>query len=262
MIVQGSHPASIAIRSVVRGFRERRGHSEGPGVIVPLPGRPAQFLEVYFDDPYRLSIDGGGFAPAPEAVVVGVSSRPSTRLLVAGPVHTFHVAFQPAGFFRLFGLNMSGVADAGVAVADLGLRAVEDLVDVIRSETDFQTRVRRCEAWLARRLASTAPEDPTSRLARIIRRGGASAPMPELARRVDLSTRQLQRRFIEQVGVAPKLYARTVRFDAVMDARMRNPTETWTQLAHRFGYFDQAHLLRDAHEFTGVAPGAWDPVMA
>lgn len=262
MIVQGSHPASVVIRSVVRGFRERRGHSEGPGVIVPLPGRPAQFLEVYFDDPYRLSIDGGGFAPAPEAVVVGVSSRPSTRLLVAGPVHTFHVAFQPAGFHRLFGLNMSTVADAGVAVADLGLRAVEDLVEVIRSGTDFETRVRRCEAWFARRLASTAPEDAASRLARVIRRGGASAPVPELARRADLSTRQLQRRFVEQVGLAPKLYARTVRFDALMDARMRNPTETWTQLAQRFGYFDQAHLLRDAHEFAGVAPGAWDPVMA
>ncbi|MGA0546167.1 helix-turn-helix domain-containing protein [Brevundimonas sp. VNH65] len=225
---------------------------------MPLPGRPAQFLEVYLEDPYRVSVDAGAVSRAPEAVVVGVASRQSTRLLVGGVIHTFHIAFQPAGFHRLFGLNMSGVADAGAPVRDLGLPAVEALVDVIRRAPDFETRVRHCEAWLRLRLASAPPEDATARLARAIRRGAVNASVANLAARSRLSPRQLQRRFREQVGVTPRLYARTVRFEALINARMASPAASWTELAHRFGYFDQAHLSRDAHDFMGAAPGEWD----
>nr|WP_246347860.1 helix-turn-helix domain-containing protein [Brevundimonas variabilis] len=80
-----------------------------------------------------------------------------------------------------------------------------------------------------------------------------------MAARVGLSPRQLQRRFIEQVGLSPKLYARTVRFDAVLEARRKDPSLSWTDLAHRHGYFDQAHLLRDAHAFTGLPPSSLIP---
>ena len=55
--------------------------------------------------------------------------------------------------------------------------------------------------------------------------------------------------------MAPKLYARMIRFDAMLADRMRDPDQTWTTLAHTHGYFDQAHLLKDFHAFTDSAPG-------
>lgn len=256
MIVLRALRPSAGVAAVVRGYRERAGRSDGPGVIVPLPGRPAQFLEIYLDSPYRVSTDGGAFAGAPEAVLVGASSRHSTRLWVQGSVATFHIGFQPTGFHRLFGLGMDQVADVGAPVDGLGLKPLDDLVDRVRRAPDFEARARVADDWIARRLAWARPDEAVDRLARLIRRAGSAPPVADMAARVGLSPRQLQRRFIEQVGLAPKLYARTVRFDAVLDARERRPDVTWTELAHRYGYFDQAHLLRDAHTFTGAAPGA------
>jgi AraC-like DNA-binding protein len=248
--------ASPAVAAVVRGYRERTGFSAGPGVVAPLPGRPAQFLEIYLDTPYRVSIDGGAFDAAPEAVVVGPSSRHSARLLIAGPVAAFHVAFQPTGFHRLFGMGMGELSDIAVGALDLGLKPLDELVGRIRQASDFPMRVQVADDWLAHRLAWSRAAEPLDHLARLVRRANGAPPISRMAARLDLSARQLQRRFIDQVGLTPKLYARTVRFDAVLEARERHPDLTWTTLAHRFGYFDQAHLLRDAHAFTGMPPGA------
>jgi len=256
MIVQRAQRSVVGVAAVVRGYREREGESAGPGVILPLPGRPAQFLEIYLDTPYRVSIDGGGFASAPEAVIVGPSSRHSTRLWLSGRVATFHVAFQPTGFQRLFGLNMGLLADQAVPAETLGLKPLDDLIDRIRLGRDFETRARIADDWIAHRLASARAAEPIDHIARLIRRAGGSLPVADMAARAGLSPRQLQRRFVEQVGLSPKLYARTVRFEAVLASRDRQPDQTWTALAHRHGYFDQAHLLRDAHAFTGVSPTA------
>jgi AraC-like DNA-binding protein len=245
--------ASPDVAAVVRGYRERTGFSAGPGVVVPLPGRPAQFLEIYLDTPYRVSIDGGAFDAAPEAVVVGPSSRHSARLMLAGPVAAFHVAFQPTGFHRLFGIGMGQLSDIAVATCDLGVKPLDELVGRIRQASDFPSRVRVADNWLAHRLAWSRAADP---LARLIGRANGAPPVAKMAARLDLSPRQLQRRFTDQVGLTPKLYARTVRFEAVLEARERNPDLNWTTLAHRFGYFDQAHMLRDAHAFTGMPPSA------
>lgn len=251
--------ASPGVAAVVRGYRERTGISAGKGVVVPLPGRPAQFLEVYLDMPYRVSIDGGAFDSAPEAVVVGPSSRHSARLLLAGPVAAFHVAFQPTGFHRLFGMAMAQLSDAAVATCDLGLKPLDELVSRVRQAPDFLSRVRVADDWLSHRLAWSRAAEPLDQVARLLRRTNGAPPVARMAARLDLSPRQLQRRFVDQVGLSPKLYARTVRFDAVLEARERDPDLTWTTLAHSFGYFDQAHLLRDAHAFTGMPPGALVP---
>lgn len=248
--------SSFLTRPVVRGYRERTGYSAGSGVIVPLPGRPAQFLEIYLDTPYRVSVDGGEFAATPDAVVVGPSSRHSARLLLAGPVAAFHIAFQPTGFHRLFGVGMGELSNVATSTHDFGLRPLNDLVDRVRRAGDFGTRIQVADEWISHRLAWMRPDEPLDHVARLIRRAGVSPSVSGLAARLDMSTRQLQRRFAEQVGLSPKLYARTVRFEAVLEARDRSPDLTWTALAHRFGYFDQAHLLRDAHAFTGLPPSA------
>ncbi|WP_374275273.1 helix-turn-helix domain-containing protein [Brevundimonas sp.] len=254
MILHRARRSAPAVAQVVRGYRERTGVSEGPGVIVPLPGRPAQFLEIYLDDPYRVSLDGGDFSPAPEAVVVGPSSRHSARLWVKGPVATFHVAFQPSGFHRLFGVGMDALADRAVAIEDFGASPLRELTDRVRAASDFEARARIADHWIAQRLTQSRPSDGVDRIARLVRRAGGAPPIARMAAHAGLSARQFQRRFTEQVGLTPKLYARTVRFDAVLNARERSPNLTWTDLAHRFGYFDQAHLLRDAHTFTGASP--------
>jgi len=102
-------------------------------------------------------------------------------------------------------------------------------------------------------LASSAP-DGVSLAANQLIRGAGAKRIPSMADRAGLSLRQFERRFVQQVGMGPKLFARVARFEAALDRMARSPAPSWTDVAHRFGYYDQMHLVHDFAEFTSETP--------
>ena len=83
---------------------------------------------------------------------------------------------------------------------------------------------------------------------------GGQIQISGLAAQVGLNLRQFERRFGQQVGVQPKLYARIARFEAALDSKARCRTKSWTEVAHDFGYYDQMHLVHDFESFSGETP--------
>ena len=92
------------------------------------------------------------------------------------------------------------------------------------------------------------------------------ARIEDLVAKSGLSASQLQRRFATQVGMTPKLFARTIRFDRALVARRASPNRLWTDIIHELGYFDQAHFIRECRAFAGLPPsglvGDWDNVFS
>src|SRR5262249_31991857 len=72
---------------------------------------------------------------------------------------------------------------------------------------------------------------------------------------VGLGLRQFQRRFKDEVGIAPKLFCRIQRFQKVFQALERTGF-SWVNAAVQCGYYDQAHLIRDFRDFSGEPPVA------
>lgn len=79
----------------------------------------------------------------------------------------------------------------------------------------------------------------------------------ELADACHTSVRQLQRTFQRVVGVSPKVFARTLRFEQAQRRLMFDPEADLTQLAYRCGYFDQAHFIKEFRSFTGKTPSEY-----
>jgi AraC-like DNA-binding protein len=77
--------------------------------------------------------------------------------------------------------------------------------------------------------------------------------MEELAAHCGLSLRQFERRFKRRMGLAPKVFARLLRFEAARDALLQGQEAD----AIRFGYQDQAHLIREFSFWSGMTPGAF-----
>ena len=57
-----------------------------------------------------------------------------------------------------------------------------------------------------------------------------------------------------QVGLRPKTAARLVRLNRVWQRLDERRPLDWGQVAADAGYADQAHLIRDFHQFTGTTP--------
>ncbi|HKQ96499.1 MAG TPA: helix-turn-helix domain-containing protein, partial [Candidatus Polarisedimenticolia bacterium] len=117
-------------------------------------------------------------------------------------------------------------------------------------------RVRAAEAALLERLRRARPRQGVSvrpMVAALLRSRGR-LKVAELARRAGLSTRQVERRFLDEAGLGAKAMARLVRFQSVLDAAGRGEPIEWAGVAFDGGYADQAHLIREFREFSGETP--------
>ncbi len=77
-----------------------------------------------------------------------------------------------------------------------------------------------------------------------------------LADELGFSRRHLTTVFHEQVGLAPKMVARQLRFQSVCRRLERNPAR-WADIAFDCGYCDQAHLNREFRDLVGITPTAF-----
>lgn len=257
------HPA---LRSIVRSFEERRATLGSEELTWPLTARPHQIIDVYLGDPFRLRIDGGPLQTAPETVVVGPQGSRRTQLYVSGEVHVFNVLLQPAALNHLVGVDMTSLVNEGIPARDvLGKRAVL-LSDTVRSATDFASRVAAAERWFSMMQDGSSAQDGIDFTSRLLLASRGGLRIDHLAKQSGLSARHFQRRFTSRVGLSPKLYARTIRFDAALTAHRIEPTKSWTRIAHEAGYFDQAHFIRECHALVGLGPsqfiGDWDNIFS
>lgn len=255
------HPA---LRGIVQSFRERRGSLGSRVVAWPLTARPQQIIDIYLGDPFRVRLDGGGLRTTPQAVVVGPQGSRRIEIHVSGEVHIFNILLQPAALNRLIGIDMASLVNEGIAARDVLGRHAVDLEDAARSAPDFVARVAAVERWFGRLLASSGPGDAIDSAARHLMTMRGGVRIESLVERSGLSARQFQRRFIRQVGLPPKLYARTIRFDSALTARRKDPTRSWTDIIHEAGYFDQAHFVHECRALVSAVPseftGNWDNI--
>lgn len=78
-----------------------------------------------------------------------------------------------------------------------------------------------------------------------------------LAARHGLTHRRVIEIFDRMVGLKPKAYHRVRRLRRVFRLVDERPRLTWTAIAHRCGYFDQAHLINDFRLLAGVSPSEY-----
>jgi AraC-like DNA-binding protein len=163
----------------------------------------------------------------------------------------FGVRFRPgqaAGFVRE---KIADLTDAVHSVPDfLDLRA-EQMIDagtMVERRFLIESALMKALTGVTDRLMPAL----VGALAMIDTRHG-NIRVRKLASMCNVSERQLERLFLERVGIAPKLYMRIRRFRSVLNYFEDPPDTTRTSFAETaaaFGYVDQSHLARDFRDFA------------
>jgi len=172
-----------------------------------------------------------------------------------GRARCIQVNFTPIGAHLFLGVPMSELANLIVDPADVLGAAASRLVDRLHDSATWEARFRTVEDFIAGRMLRTKPPSPGVAWAwsRLDETGG-QVDIGALATELGWSHKRLIARFREQVGVPPKLVARVLRFDRAVRLIDRGTELTWTELALACGYYDQAHLIRDFRELSGMTP--------
>jgi AraC-like DNA-binding protein len=212
----------------MRFYVQREVRNRGAFVAHPVPARAAPMIVFEFGDPIEV-LYCNQLAPvtSPGVVVVGPQTYRRLEMHLRGALETFAIMFQPDGLHRLFSTPMQELTNLDYEAHSVLGSFIARVRERLGNLKSFTQRVRLLdEVLLQRALAGSA----------------------------GLSMRQFERRFTQQVGVRPKLFARIARFEAALEGKARFVRKSWTDVAHEFGYYDQMHMVHDFAEFTGATP--------
>lgn len=187
----------------------------------------------------------------PRHFIVGQMTGP-ILISPTGNVELLGIRFHPGGTAPFLRMQMNEVTDQ---VADLGGVASElerELLQASEQLSSLAEKTRAIEAVLMTHLCSVHVTPALRLAARIVASAGLIS-VDQLAADAGISSRQLERRFMREVGLGPKLLGRILRFQQVFRAVERSDA-AWASIALDCGYYDQAHLIRDFNQFAQQTP--------
>ena len=274
-------PADHRLRAYVHGYfasssnlRISVQERHLPSTEVPLLlnfGAPHRRLDVVGSEEW-IARDG--------AWVVGLHNRHQLTK-AEGERHFMVVRFTPMGAHLFFRLPMHLIANEAIDLELLDpvlARAIVSRIGVARSWTD---RFAAMDSLIAERVADVKIPTSIAFAWRTLVATDGRIALGSLAAHVGCSHRTLIARFQTCVGFPPKTIARLVRFNRVvrsLDRLSRTRTNEpvskpyieiappedqrvgairWADVAADCGYVDQAHLIKDFHQFTGSTPSAF-----
>ncbi len=222
-----------ALESFVQCFWTYQGHGSGAVERIAPDGRCE--IVLHLGQPYEEPNEAGGWRRQPRALFAGQLTRP-LLLRNDGPVDVVCARFRHAGARPFTGAPLKSFTDRRTALAEL---------------------------WPAAEVEALFATDQTlSALteALICRAEGAADPVVEAViegRSVELSLRQIERRFADQVGVPPRTLAAILRFRRTFDLLEHEADGQWARAAAASGYFDQPQMARDFKRFLGCSATAF-----
>jgi len=210
-------------------------------------------IVVYASDTSQGEGAAGIVSPPQRSYVVGSTLR-AFIVRSAGWRHVVGASILPAGVEPLLGLPARVIGESVALLSDvIGPRAVELEERVIAGGPPSRAMERMAEV-LSERLRSERANAVIDRAVRRVRRQGGTTRIDDIAGDINVSTRRLERHFLEHVGLTAKTFSRLVRFDRAVRAIATRGTTSWSQFALKHGYSDQAHFINEFREFAGITP--------
>ena len=195
---------------------------------------------------------------SPGSVLTGMRTRfqiidTDEQAYVAG------VVFRAGGTVPFVASPAHELSDADVPLEFLwGRSSVHSVRDQLLSAEGPEAALDTLEATLRQVWREKAAHQAVQYALSSFRSSPSVARVREVTDAIAMSPKRFIERFKADVGVTPKRYCRLLRFQRVVTrAHQRGPTD-WAGLALDCGYFDQAHLIHEFREFSGLTPTAYE----
>lgn len=188
----------------------------------------------------------------PRNFIVGQMTRPIS-ISPTGPVQLIGIRFHPGGTTPFFRLPMNVLTNRLVELGSFARTLEAKLISEAVHLPDLKDKVAALQKVLLGILRDTKSDFGVLRIAARIIESSGMVPVDNLANEAGLSSRQLERRFLAEVGVGPKVLSRILRFQQVFRAVDADLT-SWPTVALDCGYYDQAHLIKDFRQFAQQTP--------
>jgi AraC-like DNA-binding protein len=243
------------LREFVRVYAHREIPCNGVGTTQDNIATLEQPLAFYLRGRTFFDYPDGQSQLSPKVAAFGSTTYPRGGAHFSDDVLGFAIFFKPLGLRQLFGIPPHVLLDNDCDAVNLLGKEIEDLWSVLAECTTFLERVRAAENYLLPIARYAVARTSIMHTAHHIFRVRGILRIDKLADQAGLSLRHYERRFSDEMGLSPKLFARITRFQRALDAKRNCPARPWLGIAHEFGYFDQTHMIKNFRSLGGAAPG-------
>ncbi len=203
------------------------------------------------------SADGKVFVNGAMEFAVGTMTK-ALNIRVIGNVDLLGVRLKPGVMHLLSRVHQHHVTDEAVPLSELGISADTRLYETLLP-LETEARIFKLQEWLLNRLgvhSSFADKKKILFLSEVL-----SGTWPDtvhlLSRESGFSVRQMQRLFLQYVGVSPKEYLMIRKF-VMLEAMLRRPNNgSLIEVAADTGFYDHSHLTHVFRRFTGLNPSEY-----
>jgi AraC-like DNA-binding protein len=232
--------------------------------------RPDRRLAPLVECGWARSVPAAGFLRViPDGCVdLFVSSR--GHAMIAGPATSFYdlhtdgdgvlagLRLRPGSAAAVFGRPVSEFTDHVVPLAAVFGAGSGRMAEKVSTATTPGQRVAALQQMVLEYLADSEPFVDTVVIGAIgMLQRRPHWPVSGLAAAVDLSERQLRRRFETAVGFGPKRLGRILRLQRLLELiHARDDRVRWSELAIEASYADQPHMINECRALAGTSPVA------
>ncbi|MBS1795251.1 MAG: helix-turn-helix transcriptional regulator [Acidobacteria bacterium] len=218
---------------------------------------PDGHSEIIFHLGERISrAEGGGpFTVEPRALFIGQNTA-HYDIAAQGRVRMFGVKFQPHAASFLLREKASRFNDTAVGLGEILGDSVNHLWERIVEAGDLASRISIFERFSANRLAGekTLPFAALDCAVRRIVESGGNGRVEQLAGKLGISSRHLEKLFRRHVGISPKSFAGIVRFQNGLRLLQSGRNDSLTEVACAADYYDQSHFIHSVKNYSGMTP--------
>lgn len=201
----------------------------------------------------------GGWTIFPDAFLVGVQTE-HVHWKMPGGTTLLGITIKPEVFKALFNRSVGDLADDYAEVNDFFGPALNGFIQWLKADPAPETAAQKTSEFFRNRVNAVELAQVHNYLPeamQYIRFSTGAQSVDEVCDKVFVGKRQLQRAFLDCIGVSPKKYGRVVRFNSAYNFVQQYPKATWTDITYQFGYADQSHFIRDFKQFAGENPTAF-----
>jgi AraC-like DNA-binding protein len=205
----------------------------------------------------ELVIDLREAMPASHAATVAGPHSEHWLLETASAASVVGVHFRPGGAFPFFDCPASELHNMRISLETLWGAKARLLVDEVRAAATPDAKFDVLERVLLAAARSLSRHRAVTFALQALSDVTHGRGVAEVTSAIGMSQRRFLEHFRGEVGMAPKLFARVQRFQAVVETVHTLREVNWADIATDCGYFDQAHFNHDFRAFSGFTPSAY-----
>lgn len=169
---------------------------------------------------------------------------------------TFAIRFYAWTTALFARMDLTGIRNTAFDAEDIFRPLVAALRPLLFDVPGLGGKIAAAETFLLGQLEGLRPQPGLLNAVHCLIQSEGRARMNDLAGYAALSPRTLERLFQRHMGISPKGFASLVRYQLLWQSMVFDPAFRTLDAAERFGYTDQAHLLRDFRQRHLMNPKA------